>query len=167
MDTPNPATPTPPPEPSPRPWRTPHPGEIEDANGYILYNLRYCIGGGVDEANAALIVDAVNYYRPDLHCDWRELTPEDAVAHCREVATRLGDTPCARDHLQLAAWIEDRDRLRDLVRRMLEKLAIMTAGYRCMLQSAPDADMADLCLRTEAIIRDARAALAVEEPRHA
>lgn len=47
-------------EPSPRPWRIAHPGEIEDANGELLYNLRDCIGGCVDEANAALIVDAVN-----------------------------------------------------------------------------------------------------------
>ncbi len=33
-------------------------------------------------------------------------------------AARLGDTPCARDHLQLAAWIEERDRLRDLVQKL-------------------------------------------------
>ncbi len=116
---------------SPRPWRVegPFPGQREtkrqhgfrdyanvlDANGfYIAQNL--------PPETAALIVDAVNYYKPDLHCDWRELTPEEAVAHCREVAARLGDTPCARDHLQLAAWIEERDSLCEKWRESARKL---------------------------------------------
>ena len=47
-------------QPSPGPWHIRHPGEIEDANGKLLYNLRDCIEGGIDEANAAFIVDAVN-----------------------------------------------------------------------------------------------------------
>lgn len=107
-------------EPSPRPWRI---GEsasgtmscIHDANGE---HIASCFGIPT-EADAALIVAAVNYYKPDLHCDWRELAPEEAAAHCREVAARLGDTPCARDHLKLAAWIDERDRLRDIVKRLL------------------------------------------------
>lgn len=80
-------------EHSPRPWRITHPGEIEDANGKLLYNLRDCIGGGVDEANAALIVNAVN------NADsWR-----DAYIKART---------------ERNAFLLERDRLRDIVKRI-------------------------------------------------
>ena len=99
-------------EASPRPWRV----EKSPANSnfwVVRCDNGVSVATAWHEADAALIVEAVNYYKPDLHCDWRELTPEEAVAHCREVAERLGDTPCASDHLQLAAWIEERERLRE------------------------------------------------------
>ena len=111
---------------SPRPWRVEtnrfgqHYVVCDSGSGDPVRD--YIAGPIQNEADAALIVDAVNYYKPDLHCDWRELTPEEAVAHCREVATRLGDTPCARDHLQLAEWIEERDRLRKKWEQSARKL---------------------------------------------
>lgn len=102
--------------PAPRPWSID--GQtIRDREGVVVMSAL----NPASMATRRLIVEAVNYYRPDLHCDWRELTPEEAVAHCREVAERLGDTPCARDHLQLAAWIEERARLRELVRRLVHQ----------------------------------------------
>lgn len=60
----------------------------------------------------------------------------------------------------IVAAVNERDRLRDIVRRMMEKLAVMNAGYRLMLSEGPeDAEMADLCTRIEALVREARAAI--------
>lgn len=53
----------------------------------------------------------------------------------------------------------ERDRLHDLVRRMMERLAVLNAGYRLMLTECPDAGMADLCARIEALVREARVAI--------
>lgn len=117
---------------NPRPWRIAegwHEAIVDEGNNVVA--------SGSNAANAALIVDAVNYYKPDLHCDWRELTPEEAVAHCREVAARLGDTPCARDHLQLAAWIEERGRLRDIVRVLANDVTNLLANYEYRYSADP------------------------------
>lgn len=129
-------------EPSPRPWQVRYGDTVADAAGAK-------VAACWRPENAALIVDAVNYYKPDLHCDWRELTPNEAIAHCHEVAARLGDTPCARDHLRLAEWIAERDRLRDLVLRMADALqGIMDA-----------ADGNGEGVLDEALLREARAAV--------
>ncbi len=158
-------------EPSPRPWSLFVHDEQEGGDGEIsicaegewiaTMNLRRSTA----KADAALIVDAVNYYKPELHCDWRELTPEEAIAHCREVAARLGDTPCARDHLQLAAWIEDRDRLRDLVRR-LARVAQDTLDFaEAMSGIIPDhPERAKARNEIEALLREARAAIGEDRP---
>lgn len=83
------------------------------------------------DADARLIVDAVNHMDYDL-----------------SIRTELND---ARAEI---------DGLRDLVRRMMEKLAVLNAGYRLMLSEGPeDAEMADLCTCTEALVREARAAI--------
>lgn len=113
-------------ETSPRPWRITHPGEIEDANGNLLYNLRDCIGGGVDEANAVLIVDAVNTYAIKSPC-----------RVCSGYAQKGG---CIAD---------ERDRLRDIVRRFVDLFTpgtIHHAGTR------------------ERLIREARAAIGEDAP---
>jgi len=56
--------------------------------------------------------------------------------------------------------VNERDRLRDIVRRMMEKLVVLNAGYRLMLSEGPeDAEMADLCSRIDALVREARAAI--------
>lgn len=106
-------------EPSPRPWRVAESvcgwqNCIEDANGNDIGSCWYNRDRLRAEADAALIVAAVN----------------------------------------------ERDRLRDIVRRMVEKLAVLNAGYRLMLSEGPeDAEMADLCARTEALVSEARAAI--------
>ena len=140
-------------EPSPRPWQVRYGDTVADATGAK-------VAACWRPENAALIVAAVNYYKPDLHCDWRELTPEEAVAPCHEVAARLGDTPCARDHLQLATWIEERDRLRDTVRKMLhaiDALYTVAAPGAIVKELAPDR----ICLGVPIgkIVTEARAAI--------
>ena len=117
-------------EPSPRPWHTANfINGIEDANnGKVAANIR--------DADAALIVDAVNHMDYDL-----------------SIRTELNGSRA------------EIDRLRDIVRRMIVKLAVLNAGYRLMLSEGPeDAEMADLCTRTEALVREARAAI-VEDAR--
>jgi len=61
--------------------------------------------------------------------------------------------------------VNERDRLRDIVRRMMEKLVVLNAGYRLMLSEGPeDAEMADLCSRIDALVREARAAIGEGQP---
>ena len=129
-------------EPSPRPWRVEENvvgwhSFIVDANGDgVAACWRTARGDDekerqYNEANAALIVNAVNHMDYDL-----------------SIRFELND---ARAEI---------DSLRDIVRRMMEKLAVLNAGYRLMLSEGPeDAEMADLCTRTEALVREARAAI--------
>lgn len=145
-------------EPSPRPWRI-----ADGMQETIVDECNNIVANAANNATAALIVAAVNYYKPDLHCDWRELTPEEAVAHCREVAARLGDTPCARDHQHLAAWIEEREHLREqLAATVSEALAIREERDRLrdIVRKLCDALDTSVCaLPFSGLLREARAAI--------
>ena len=121
-------------EPSPRPWHTANfINGIEDAhNGKVAANIR--------DADAALIVDAVN-----------------AIDATKKLSIKLYD-PIRRAEAE-------RDRLRDLVRRMIGKLAALNDGYALLLCITPDADMAELCGEVYELVREARAALGEGETR--
>lgn len=94
-----------------------------------------------------------------------EITLPDEDGHPNDYARRvvpLDDVLAELDRIETAAERERtiaRDRLHDLVRRMMGKLADLNAGYRLMLTVCPDAEMAGLCARIEALVREARAAI--------
>lgn len=123
-------------ETSPRPWRVaeypkcPGLADVFDASG----SPSGLVAGEINPADAALIVAAVN-----------------AIDATKKLSIKLYD-PIRRAEAE-------RDRLRDLVRRMIGKLAALNDGYALLLRTTPDADMAELCGEVYELVREARAAL--------
>ena len=172
-------------ETSPRPWRVEEnvvgwTSFIVDANGDgVAACWRTARGDDekerqYNEANAALIVDAVNERAKfeEARMEFPDFRPVIIAAGQRDAA--IAERDRLRDELAcktrnyedvIAHHQRTEECLRDIVRRMMEKLAVLNAGYRLMLSEGPeDAEMADLCTRTEALVREARAALGEGAP---
>lgn len=136
---------------SPRPWRVTEyeagPQDIYDANGFRVCDVLGHPGSthDLDRANAALIVDAVNAYGEDA----------EYIQHLKEL---------------LAASNAERDRLRDLARRIYNDLAeASNERYRLRdivrrladtLQGILDAaEGRGVGMLDEGLVREARAAI--------
>lgn len=120
-------------EPSPRPWHTANfVNGIEDANnGKVAANIR--------DADAKLIVDAVNDRAKfeEAHMKYPDLRPVIIAAGQRDAA------------------IAERDRLRDIVKRLADKLEAhrgIFTGAGVYSQTAQE--------ETSKLLREARAAIA-------
>jgi hypothetical protein len=120
-------------EASPRPWRVvdyaqcPGLADIFDASG----SPSGLVAGELKPADAALIVDAVNFY--------------DATV----------DT-------QLMALLAERDRLRDIVRRLADLSESLLANYEYRYRE--DANSMAFVENTRGFLREARAAIGEEKP---
>lgn len=120
---------------SPRPWRVNSVtgGHISDANGDPVC---FCVGSSCGE-RAALIVEAVNEYSP--------------IPKTEMLADAVSDN---------IALVDERDRLRDIVRRLARVAQDTLYFAEAMATIIPDnPERAKARSEIEAILREARAAI--------
>ena len=144
-------------EPSPRPWRAEQnvvgwTSFIVDANGDgVAACWRTARGDDekerqYNEANAALIVDAVNERAKfeEVHMKFPDLRPVIIAAGQRDAA------------------VAERDRLRDLVRRFADLSESLLANYEYRYRE--DVNSMAFVENTRGFLREARAAIGEDAP---
>ena len=102
---------------SPRPWQTNQYATIMDANGEAIFTPRIPSNGRTMRANAAMLVEAVNErdsLREELYITRSELR---IAVHRDEQAGKA----CRKWDEEYRAIFEERERLRDLVRRLVHQ----------------------------------------------